>query len=166
MKTLQSPYIVIPFWGAVAGAMLAGTGPFWLAAIGLGVWPLVEYSAHRWGMHALERRWPRFYKRAHGVHHRYPGDLSHFTIPIPVVLVVVVVLALALHVAGVGLVALGGLLVGYVLYDLAHLAAHGLIPFPFRRALVRHHARHHANQACNFGVSAPWIERLFGTRAP
>lgn len=78
MKTLQSPYIVIPFWGAVAGAMLAGTGPFWLAAVGLATWPLVEYSAHRWGMHALERRWPRFYKRAHGVHHRYPGDLSHF----------------------------------------------------------------------------------------
>lgn len=61
---------------------------------------------------------------------------------------------------------LGGLLLAFVVYDIAHLAAHGLAPFPFAEALRRHHARHHADDTRNFGVTTPWIDCLLGTRAP
>ena len=159
LKWFQSPMIVLPFWAVVAALLLVTSQRVELLAVGVVVWPFVEYAAHRWGLHVIA-------PRAHAAHHRRPGRLAHFTIPIVIAAPVAFVIGAALYVAGAPLSPLGGLLASYVVYDLAHLAAHGLVPFPFRRALVRHHARHHANQACNFGVSAPWIDRLFGTRAP
>jgi len=165
MKRLQSPFVVMPLWSAVAAALLV-RWPSWWALAGFAAWPLVEYAAHRWAMHGLALAAPRLYKRVHGVHHLYPRDLSHFTIPIPIAAVVVAGLCAASWAIGAPPSVVGGLLAAFVLYDLAHLAAHGFAPFPFARALQRHHARHHADDARNFGVTTSWIDRLLGTRAP
>lgn len=166
MKRLQSPFLTMPLWAAVGAALVALSPRPWLAFAGFATWPAVEYAAHRWAMHGLAGRAPRLYKRVHGVHHLYPRDLSHFVIPIPAVAVVVCAIGAALWAGGVGLAPLGGLLLAFVLYDLAHLAAHDLAPFPFREALRRHHARHHEDGARNFGVTSPAIDRLLGTGAP
>lgn len=158
MKRLQSPFLVMPLWSAV-GAVLVATDPAaWLALAGVAAWPFIEYAAHRWLMHGSARYMPRLYKRIHGCHHLWPDDLSHFTIPIPVVALVVAALLLALPRAFVG-----GVLLAYVAYDLAHLAAHGLAPFPFRDRLMRHHAEHHRNAGVAYGVTQPWIDRALGT---
>ncbi len=166
IKRLQSPFLTMPLWAAIGAALVALSPRPWLAIAGVAAWPVVEYSAHRWAMHGLARAAPRLYKRVHGVHHLHPQDLSHFVIPVPAVALVVVVLGAALHLLlRVGLAPLGGLLLAFVAYDLAHLAAHGLAPFPFASALRRHHAKHHAHESKNYGVTSPWLDRLLGTGA-
>lgn len=166
MKRLQSPFLTMPLWAAVGAALVAPSPRPWLALAGAAAWPLVEYAAHRWAMHGLARAAPRLYKRVHGVHHLYPRDLSHFVIPVPAVALAAVAIGGALEALDVGLAPLGGLLLAFVLYDLAHLAAHGLAPFPFADALRRHHARHHATDTRNFGVTTPCLDRLLGTHDP
>lgn len=163
MKRINSPFLTMPLWAGVGAAVVALSPRPWLAFAGAAAWPLVEYVAHRWAMHGLSQRAPRFYKRVHGVHHLYPTDLSHFVIPAPVVAAVACVIGVCLVASGAGLAPLGGVLISFVLYDLAHLASHGLAPFPFATALARHHARHHAHETVNYGVTTPWLDRLFGT---
>lgn len=166
MKRLQHPAIVIPVWGLVA-ALLVSAHPGYRALVGVALWPAVEYVAHRWLMHGIERTRPALYKRVHGVHHLYPGDPSHFTIPLAVTVPVVAVLCAIAAAIGAWYAAapvLGGLLGAYALYDIAHLAAHGLAPFPFRRALARYHARHHRDATRAFGVTSPLIDALMDTR--
>ena len=158
MKRLQSPFLVMPLWSAIGSALVATDVTPWFSFAGAATWPLIEYVAHRWIMHGSATFAPRLYKKIHGCHHTWPDDPSHFTIPIPVVAMVVAALLVALPRAFVG-----GALLAYVGYDLAHLAAHGLAPFPFRERLMKHHAAHHqrANEA--YGVTQPWIDRLLGT---
>jgi sterol desaturase/sphingolipid hydroxylase (fatty acid hydroxylase superfamily) len=164
MKRINSPFLTMPLWSAVGAVMVASSPRPWVGILGAASWPFVEYVAHRWAMHGLSRWAPRFYKRVHGVHHLYPRDLSHFVIPAPVVAAVACVLATPLLASGVGLAPLGGLLLAFVLYDLAHLAAHGFAPFPFASALARHHAQHHVNETANYGVTTPCLDYLLGTR--
>lgn len=158
MKRLQSPFLVMPLWSAVGAALVTTDQAPWLALAGVAAWPFIEYVAHRWVMHGSAKYAPRFYKRIHGCHHAWPDDLSHFTIPIPVVVLAVAALLVALPRAFVG-----GALLAYVAYDLAHLAAHGLAPFPFRERLMRHHAAHHRKADEAYGVTQPCIDRLLGT---
>lgn len=159
MKAIQHPLLVMPLWLAVGVALVATSMRPALALAGATAWPAVEYAAHRFLMHGLARVSPRLYKRVHGVHHLYPRDLSHFMIPLAFSALVVAALSLVMPRP-----ALGGLLLAYVAYDLAHLAAHGLIPFPFRRALARHHAKHHRDPAICFGVTSPLFDVVLGTR--
>jgi len=166
VKRLQHPALVIPLWATVA-ALLITAHPSPLALFGVALWPAVEYVAHRWLMHGIERSRPALYKRVHGVHHLYPRDPSHFTIPLAVT--VPIVLAMSAIPAALGAWSsaaplLGGLLAAYALYDIAHLAAHGLAPFPFRRTLARYHARHHRDATLAFGVTSPLLDALMGTR--
>lgn len=166
MKRLQHPALVIAFWASVA-ALLIAAHPSPTALLGVALWPVVEYAAHRWLMHGISSSRPALYKRVHGVHHLYPRDRSHFTIPLAVT--VPLVAALVAIPAGLGAwptaaPVLGGLLAAYALYDIAHLAAHGLAPFPFRRALARYHARHHRDATRAFGVTSPLVDALMGTR--
>ena len=53
-------------------------------------------------------------------------------------------------------------------YDLAHLGCHGLGPLrgAVPRSLVAHHAGHHADASRNFSVTAPLLDRAFGTALP
>mgnify|MGYP000216858335 CR=1 FL=1 len=166
MKRLQHPALVIPLWASVA-AILIVAHPSPIALLGVALWPVVEYVAHRWFMHGIERTRPALYKRVHGVHHLYPRDRSHFTIPLAVTVPIVALLAAipaALGAWSTAAPVLGGLLAAYALYDLAHLAAHGLAPFPFRRVLARYHARHHRDATRAFGVTSPIVDALMGTQ--
>jgi sterol desaturase/sphingolipid hydroxylase (fatty acid hydroxylase superfamily) len=166
VKRLQHPVLVIAFWASVA-ALIIASRPSPLAFLGVALWPTVEYVAHRWLMHGISSSRPALYKRVHGVHHLYPGDRSHFTIPLAVTVPLVALLAAIPATLGAWPTAapvLGGLLAAYALYDIAHLAAHGLAPFPFRRALARYHARHHRDASRAFGVTSPLVDALMGTR--
>lgn len=48
-------------------------------------------------------------------------------------------------------------------YELAHIIVHRM---PGLRHWHRHHFLHHTNPSVNFGVSAMWPDRLFGTLVP
>jgi sterol desaturase/sphingolipid hydroxylase (fatty acid hydroxylase superfamily) len=155
----------MPFWLLVGISLIVFRGPWWAALAGLAAWPAVEYAAHR-AMHAVVKVSPRAYKKVHGVHHAYPDDLSHFAIPPVAVFAIAFLLAAGLWALGLPLSALGGLLVALVAYDAAHLAAHGVIPFPFAKAIARRHAKHHKNARVNLGVTTPIMDIAVGTEAP
>jgi sterol desaturase/sphingolipid hydroxylase (fatty acid hydroxylase superfamily) len=158
----------MPVWAAIAAALVVLSGEPVLAVVGALAWPPVEYAAHRWAMHGIARAWPKAYRRVHGVHHMYPTDTSHFTIPMPVVAIAAALVWSALWALGAPspMAIVGGLLFAMVAYDAAHLAAHGILSLPFGKGLAARHAGHHAHPATNYGVTTGIIDRALGTYAP
>lgn len=146
-------------------------------AIGLLVWPLVEYLLHRFVFHFSPKNPSERMKRVlflmHGVHHAQPREKTRLVMP------PVVSLPLAAIFYGIFLVFVGnllklpnyvdgifaGFLLGYVIYDLIHYALHH---FSFKgeyfMKLRRHHMAHHfKTHNMRFGVST-WIwDDVFGT---
>ncbi|MEN7538119.1 sterol desaturase family protein [Aurantiacibacter flavus] len=158
------PLIALAGWGYVSA--LEG-----LALVGLGLllWTLFEYFAHRHLFH-----WDTSWKLAqqlvfviHGNHHEQPRDLLRNLMP-PIISVPVGLLVWALLFALIGHAGtwvLLGFMGGYVLYDITHYACH---QWPMRsglgRMLKRHHMRHHFNdEAGNFSITALFWDRVFGT---
>lgn len=153
MKPWRNPFVVIAAQGLGGAALcLVGAKPL-VTACAIGAFPLVEYAVHRFVFHGL-------WRRLHSAHHRFPDDLTHFAVPpmfsAPAAVVVSVLLGPAFA---------GGLLLAMTGYDLCHLACHGRAWVPGRALLARHHALHHANEARNFAVSAPMLDRFAGTLA-
>lgn len=146
-------------------------------AIGLLLWPLVEYLLHRFVFHFSPKnpseRMNRMLFLMHGVHHAQPREKSRLVMP-PVVSIPLAAIFYGLFLGVVGGLLslpnyvdgiLAGFLFGYVIYDLTHYALHH---FSFKgdyfMKLRRHHMAHHFkthNQ--RFGVST-WIwDDVFGT---
>jgi len=139
-------------------------------AIGLLIWPLVEYLLHRFVFHFSPKNPSERMKRVlflmHGVHHAQPREKSRLVMP-PVVSIPLAAIFYGLFMGLVGgLLKLpnyvdgifAGFMLGYVIYDMTHYALHH---FSFKGEyfvkLRRHHMAHHFkthNQ--RFGVST-WI---------
>jgi sterol desaturase/sphingolipid hydroxylase (fatty acid hydroxylase superfamily) len=139
-------------------------------AIGLLLWPLVEYLLHRFVFHFSPKnpseRMNRMLFLMHGVHHAQPKEKTRLVMP-PVVSIPLAAIFYGLFLGVVGGLLslpnyvdgiLAGFLFGYVIYDLTHYALHH---FSFKGAyfmkLRQHHMAHHFkthNQ--RFGVST-WI---------
>lgn len=162
MRPWRDPRVVVPCW-LLAGVALIASAPSPAALTAPVAWPLLEYIAHRAALHGAARLGPRAYRRVHGVHHERPRDRSHYLVPPAAVALAAALLGLALPRAFVG-----GLLVSLAAYDLVHLGCHGLGPLRGRlpRALVAHHARHHADPRRCFSVTVPPLDRLLGTHRP
>ena len=159
------PLIALAGWGRVSA--LEGLA---MVALGLLIWTLFEYIAHRYLFH-----WDASWKLAqhvvfviHGNHHTQPRDLLRNLMPpiisVPVGLVLWAVFFAMLGHAGTWV--LLGFMSGYAIYDLTHYACH---QWPMRsglgRMLKRHHMRHHFNdEGGNFAITALFWDRLFGTR--
>jgi sterol desaturase/sphingolipid hydroxylase (fatty acid hydroxylase superfamily) len=150
------------WWPATVGLLLAGYV----------LWTLTEYWVHRAVFHFQPRsaRGARLHWVIHGLHHAHPNDPDRLVMPpavgLPVVALVWTSFALVLPGAAWGPVA-AGWLAGYVAYDLLHHHLHQ----PRQRTalgrwLRRHHLRHHfADDGTGFGLSAPYWDTVFGTRA-
>lgn len=159
------PLIAVAGWGSVSPFAALG-----LVALGLLIWSLFEYCAHRFAFH-WESDSP-FIAAAvfviHGNHHLQPRDLLRNLMP-PIVSVPIglCVWALFFLVAGhVGTWLFLGFMSGYVAYDLTHYACH---QWPMRSALgqmlKRHHMRHHfTDDEGNFAITAIFWDRVFGSR--
>ena len=139
-------------------------------AIGLLIWPLVEYLLHRFVFHFSPKNPSERMKRVlflmHGVHHAQPREKSRLVMP-PVVSIplaaifyglFLVVVASLLKLPNYVDSIFAGFMLGYVIYDMTHYALHH---FSFKGEyfvkLRRHHMAHHFkthNQ--RFGVST-WI---------
>lgn len=146
--------------GAVYVILAAAVArPSWGIVLGFLGFPLVEYIVHRWGFHAASRWWPAAYDRIHGAHHRLPSDPGRRIVPLSHSLPVAGALWLALPGPVVA-----GLVLGYLIYEGAHGAAHhrGRLP-RWLRGIRRHHMIHHLTDDVAFGVSTRWFDRVFGT---
>lgn len=169
------PFLVYPAMIAALLALVAARGSLgwrgglWLAAAGLFAWTLVEWVLH-WAMH-VHTRWAafsRFQDQAHLRHHRAPDDLEHSVMNLRGSLVLGV-LFFALALAGWrdldrALMFHCGLLVGYIWYEFAHLAAHGAWRVRWLRRMDRHHALHHFKDWDHaFGVTTPLWDWVFRT---
>lgn len=162
--------IVLPLaawtgWGAVAP--LGGLGLF---VVGLFAWSLCEYVLHRylfhWELDVPAVKW--FVYLIHGNHHHSPNDplrdMMPLSVSLPVSISVWSTCVLTMGLAGSW--AFLGWITGYVIYDVVHYACH---QWPMRSrlgaALKRHHMRHHyVDESGNYGISAIFWDRVFGSR--
>jgi dihydroceramide fatty acyl 2-hydroxylase len=134
------------------------------------VWTLTEYWLHRIVFH-FEPDAPigrRMHWIIHGVHHDHPNDPMRLVMP-PSVSVPLALLFYAAFVLAVGsdaAAALGaGFFAGYLTYDMTHYHVHHHKPKTWvGRRLRELHMRHHFQDSTRgYGVSAPWLDHVFGT---
>ena len=170
-----SPYLLFgPAIAWILAAPAAPAAPARLALIAAGwlAWTLLEYWLHRAIFHlpgdTPARKVARFILHTH--HHRAPGDRRRLVAtPFQGLSLALLLLGLDRLLAGADAwrPLLAGQLLGYLFYEAAHYRAHHA-----RRArwlgagLRRHHLRHHAEGAGNYGISCPLWDLVFRTAIP
>jgi dihydroceramide fatty acyl 2-hydroxylase len=138
--------------------------------VGLLVWSLLEYVAHRGSFHHAPTSRPQvaFAYLMHGVHHAYPDDSRRWVMPLGVTLPTTIALYFAFTWAlgRYGASVFGGFLHGYLAYDLLHYFIHlGRMPGRLGRFLRHYHLAHHYTfPDRHFGVSSPLWDVIFRTR--
>ena len=146
-------------------------------AIGLIVWPLIEYVLHRFLFHFKPKTsspgMDRFLFLMHGVHHDEPRVKTRLVMP-PVMSIPLAALFYGLfwlllgRVLGVAFLVDGifaGFLSGYVLYDMTHYVLHHFsLKGKYAQALRRHHMAHHfKTHNARFGVTTWFWDGVFRT---
>ena len=149
---------------------------------GVATWVCMEYLLHRLVFHIVadSAGWNLFHFFAHGLHHLTPHDPTRLTFPPPFTLALAVIFWNLFKVAcfgHFGFAALfSGFVTGYIAYDTTHFLYHhtdcsryGSFVFPrffssYLKFMKSHHNTHHfLNDDCNFGVSNPVLDFVFGT---
>ncbi len=167
------PLVAVLWVLAAAWQGLGPSGVAWLALAGFLGWTLIEYLLHRFFFHwkpqgALGRQ---IHFMAHGVHHLDPWDATRLVCPPLGALMLATpifgLLWLALPL-GSTLALMGGLLIGYVLYDMTHYHVHhGTCRTRWGKFLKAYHlAHHHKHHERMFGVSSPLWDAVFRTGRP
>jgi sterol desaturase/sphingolipid hydroxylase (fatty acid hydroxylase superfamily) len=140
---------------------------------GLVLWTFVEYALHRFLFHRRPSTpaMRRFHFLAHGIHHKDPWDPTRLVFPLlggAMIASGLQGLLLLVMPAGPALLAMSGLLVGYLAYDLGHYAwHHGRSEARWFRYLKRYHLAHHfRDQDSRYGVSQPLWDLVFRSGDP
>jgi len=139
-----------------------------IIVLGTAVWPVFEYSFHRFLFHATVPEHKAAYCLhflLHGIHHLTPHDSLRLVMPpllfwcliFPVRIVLLYLLPEAF-----AWVFISGSLIGYIYYDLIHYYLHhGHRGF---RVLRKHHSDHHFRDSSEkFGVSSKCVDWIVGT---
>lgn len=156
-----------------AASRLVRTAPaILLFASGYLLWTLVEYLGHRFLFHyrAATASGLRFQYLIHGVHHLHPNDFFRLVMP-PLMSLPIIAVAGGLLRAFWGpmlcLPALAGFAAGYLAYDMLHFHIHHRQPKSAigRFLRYRHMYHHFCDESRCYGVSAPWWDAVFGTKA-
>ena len=155
----------------VVGLARAGTlSALVLAVAGYVFWTLTEYWMHRVVFHfePEEGIGAKLHWIIHGVHHDHPNDRMRLVMPpsasIPLALLFGALFWLLLGgEAAPGFAA--GFLAGYLAYDMLHYHVHHHVPTTRAGKKLRElHMRHHfQDHTTGYGVSAPWLDHVFGT---
>lgn len=164
------PVALGSLWLAGGWQRLGWPAVFGWAGYGFASWTLLEYVLHRFVFHHIPRApWGRkLHFLAHGIHHFDPWDATRLLFPIPAALVLAAIVFALLSLALTPphtLAFFGGLIFGYVTYDMSHYVSHHLK----RRGrwldfLKRYHlAHHHRDHDRRFGVSQPFWDLVFRT---
>ncbi len=177
------PWQVVALWLPVLFYLIAGalrdpglnhSAALVLIGGGLAGWTLLEYLLHRFLFHFS---YPRNSELAcalwfllHEVHHEYPHDRDRLVMPPIVSITLAIMIGLPLRaLAGPHAFGplFGGIIAGYLWYDLTHYAAHHWKPLTgWGRRRKSHHLRHHFKEpGSRFGVTTPLWDYVFGTMA-
>lgn len=165
-----TPFYVPPvYWAAVIALGHCFLSPVRcsLAFAGFLLWYPLEYCMHRFLFHAEDSLPNLVHFLAHGIHHRCPKDSGRLMFP-PLASTAlgapIFAALLSLFGLSAGWSLMAGLIVGYQNYELMHYAIHHHPTAPGVRLLVAHHSTHHYTKTpCNYGVSSPALDLLFGT---
>lgn len=140
-----------------------------LAAAGMLLWQLIEYSLHRWLFHAAPSS-PHMilvHFLMHGNHHKYPSDIDRLVFPpLPACLPASIIYGTLRACLPQALAAavFSGVLVGYVAYDCMHYLMHS--GHLRGRLRTRHMHHHYADDTVAYGISSPLFDILLGTQQP
>ncbi|RZF45336.1 hypothetical protein LSTR_LSTR010423 [Laodelphax striatellus] len=140
---------------------------------GLLLWPLVEYSIHRWLFHACPPPTSplliTLHFGIHGLHHKSPFDTRRLLFPPAPALTLAAFAYLPLRAvlaAPLATAVLAGALTGFLGYDLTHYYLHTGSPSPGTRLyrLKRRHNQHHFAQFDRgYGISSSFWDHVFKT---
>lgn len=137
---------------------------------GIFIWSLTEYSLHRFLFHVrTESYWANtFHYLLHGCHHKHPMDSLRLVFPpaaTPVICVPIWSLIRLLSTASVAPALFGGILLGYVMYDITHYYLHhGQPRTGVPKKLKKYHLDHHFRaQTKGFGITSSFWDHVFGT---
>ena len=140
-----------------------------LFLLGILLWTLLEYMIHRYVFHyePKTRLGKRLHYIIHGVHHDYPNDARRLVMP-PSISIPLAFLFYGVFLLIFGRLTpsvFGGLVFGYICYDMLHYATHH---FPMKRGiwlwLKQYHLRHHyKDDHVGYGISSPLWDYIFRT---
>lgn len=137
---------------------------------GIFIWTLMEYSLHRFLFHMkTESYWANtFHYLLHGCHHKHPMDALRLVFPPAATAILCVPLwsifrLLSTHRVTPAL--FGGVLLGYVMYDITHYYLHhGQPSTTVPKNLKKYHLNHHFRaQTKGFGITSSLWDHVFGT---
>lgn len=136
----------------------------WGWPVGILIWTLAEYLLHRYAFHLPpEHPLARFGAHHHHAHHQAPNT-PPITKPLKLTLpVLAVVIGAAAMLGSVTLSLAAGVVGGYLLYEVSHVATHVLgqdHPLPLLRD---GHLRHHEKPEAWFGITSPLWDYIFRT---
>ncbi len=166
--------IALVAWAAALFVMDSLWQPLVAGVITAALYPLVEYLAHRFVLHATglfkHKSTAKVWKRIHYDHHQNPHDLAVLFGALYTTLPTIAVIALPVGwlVAGPSgaLAAFGTACVVFCAYEFVHCVQH--LPFTPRQAWLRdlkkrHLAHHFHNEQGNFGITTNLWDHVFGT---
>merc|ERR1712054_355962 len=152
---------------------------------GLGyiMWYFLEYTIHRFVFHLPpSTKWGMtLHFIVHGCHHKFPMDRMRLVFPPTAAAPLALTLYYLLHTILSGVRAalfFGGLVLGYVMYDLTHYALHYplssnsanecgvayILQLPILVRLRKAHFYHHfVSDEYNFGITSPLLDNLLFT---
>ncbi|OMP31413.1 sterol desaturase family protein [Mangrovimonas sp. DI 80] len=143
-----------------------------LLILGLLLFTLIEYLAHRFLYHSGEdyKNEANWQYTVHGVHHAYPKDEGLLAMPIPLA-ILLGALFFALFYVIMGeytYLFWPGFFFGYAAYLYIHYIIHARRPPKnwFRYLWKHHHLHHHKFDDKAYGVSSPLWDIVFGTMPP
>jgi sterol desaturase/sphingolipid hydroxylase (fatty acid hydroxylase superfamily) len=152
-------------------ALRHAPSPVWIewsiaCLAGIAAWTLLEYVIHRGVLHGI-----RFFAAMHDLHHEDPEGFVGTPTWLSLAAICVGALFPLWWGAGFDFASgiTAGLMLGYVWYVGVHHVLHHwrIRPGSYLYRWKRRHARHHyARQACNFGVTTQFWDRVFGTAHP
>ncbi|XP_050544092.1 fatty acid 2-hydroxylase [Daktulosphaira vitifoliae] len=150
-----------------------GTCVVYSTVLGLLLWPLIEYTIHRWLFHLQppdnSPLLITLHFGIHGLHHKVPFDDRRLLFP-PVPAAVLISFAYGIYLMlfphWMAPMVLAGMIAGYVTYDLIHFYLHYGCPREgtYLYTMKRYHNQHHfAHHESGFGISCQFWDHIFGT---
>jgi 4-hydroxysphinganine ceramide fatty acyl 2-hydroxylase len=171
------PLVYIPYslyFVSLSGVALPETAA--LVVFGIFFWTLFEYGIHRLLFHIEDLAiFPRYqvvytlHFLIHGIHHAFPQDRLRLVFPpalgVTLTWPIVINPIRAVFPAAWSNPIVGGVLLGYLGYDMIHYFLHHASPKQdYWRELKAYHMQHHYKDGqMGFGVSSKFWDIVFGT---
>ncbi|GAB2280867.1 cytochrome P450 [Dionaea muscipula] len=138
---------------------------------GIFIWTLLEYTLHRFLFHLKTRSYwgNTLHYLLHGCHHKHPMDSLRLVFP-PAATAILCLPAWGiirlLSTPSLAPALFGGVLLGYVMYDVTHYYLHhgqpskGVAHYKLKKYHLNHHFR---AQTMGFGITSSLWDHVFGT---